>query len=348
MTDPSTLAPEAILAVPTGRPEMLFTGDADTAKREWKALAKAWHPDRNKAPLAEQVFEHVKALHDEAQRRIAAGTWRGMGTVRFAAVSGKTYEVRHRRAGDFELGEFYLGRKAIAWAVRKSEKDLFERAVAAIGAFRFGNEAMRKEIGRHLPKILATFETADRYVLVQESTPDLVLLEDLVSHLGGRMPAEHVAWMISSLENVACWLDWSGTVHGAIGPKTVFVSPKHHSVTLFGGWWYAHGRGAKLRALPASSLSEIRPDLLSRKVADTAIDLSLIRATARAALGDPAGQKIARDPSVPGALARWLIHPPAASARADYAGWEKAREAAFGPRRFVELAADPDQIYRHN
>ncbi len=348
MTDNSTLAPETILAVPAGRPELLFSSDADTAKREWKALAKAWHPDRNKASLAKEVFEHVASLYEEAERRIAAGTWRGAGSIRFSAYSGKTYELRHRRAGEFELGEFYLGRKAIAWAVRKSEKDLFDRAVAAIGAFRFGNDAMRKEIGRRLPKILASFETSDRFVLVQESTPDLVLLEDLVAWLGGRMPPEHVAWIVSSLENLTCWLEWTGTVHGAIGSKTVFVSPKHHSVTLCGGWWYAHERGATLKALPASSLAHIRPDLLSRMVAEPAIDLSLIRATARAALGDLAGQKIARDPTVPGALARWLIHPPANSARADYAGWEKAREAAFGPRRFVELAADPDQIYRHN
>ena len=69
-----------------------------------------------------------------------------------------------------------------------------------------------------------------------------------------------------------------------------------------------------------------------------------MRLTVREALGDPAGTRLAADRALPRPFADWLLLPSAGDAQADYAGWEKAREASFGPRRFVKWSFDPAAI----
>src|SRR5258707_10974722 len=134
-------------------------------------------------------------------------------------------------------------------------------------------------------------------------------------------------------------------MHGGIGPHSVFLSPKAHSVALLGGWWYATPIGAKLAALPERALRVLPPVVADSKIAAGAIDLELIRLTGREMLADPSGVKLLREARVPKPFATWLNHPPAANAFADYQSWEAARDAGFGPRRFVELGIDPDAVY---
>jgi len=52
-----------------------------------------------------------------------------------------------------------------------------------------------------------------------------------------------------------------------------------------------------------------------------------------------------RSPEVPKPFADFLVDPPAGTAVADYERWQSALTAAFGARRFVPLAIEPDAIY---
>ena len=45
-------------------------------------------------------------------------------------------------------------------------------------------------------------------------------------------------------------------------------------------------------------------------------------------------------------MAEWLVLPPADDAFQDYRSWERAREASFGARRFVEMDVDVDALIR--
>ncbi len=56
-------------------PEFLFTGKIDEAKKEFKTLAKLWHPDKNKSINAGKVMAHISALHSLAEERINLGRW---------------------------------------------------------------------------------------------------------------------------------------------------------------------------------------------------------------------------------------------------------------------------------
>ncbi len=342
----TSISPQAILAVPLTEPQRLFSGEAETMRAEWRSLAARFHPDRHPEDTrATEVLQHINALHAEALRKLASGLWEEPGMLRLEATDGRRVELAFCRKGSFELGEQYIGRDFIAFSLAKTERDLFEAAISTIRRLRFRDDAMRQEMARFLPEIVDTIETAERLVLIVRRRRGEILLADLIGHMDGRLPPRHVAWILSGLENLACYLDWAGLMHGAVGPASVFVSPQHHTAALRGGWWYAAAFGARLVALPQRTLAVLPPIVADGKRAAGAIDGELIRLTGREMLGDSAGARLLRAADVPKALAAWLQQPPCACALDDYRSWETARDAAFGPRRFAELKVDAEAIY---
>jgi len=307
----------------------------------FRRLARHWHPDVNRDPGAGEVFRHLVALRVAAEA--AAGT-RPAGTVRsFRGTDDRAFEMRHLRARPFDAGEILVGRSSVAYVVSEDFADLAETAAA--WRPRFADAAMRAEMERFLPAPATAVATTAGRVMGYRRTPDQILLGDLVGHLGGRLDPFHAAWLASGLMNLCCWLEWAGLSHGWIGPDTVLVSPTFHSVALTGPFLFAAPLGTGLAALPERTLSVVPRLGLPDAVAEGATDRELARLTVREALGDPGGGRILSDGSVPQAFALWLATPPAGDARRDYAGWETAREAAFGPRRFVELKVSSPDVY---
>jgi hypothetical protein len=94
-------------------------------------------------------------------------------------------------------------------------------------------------------------------------------------------------------------------------------------------------------ALPERTLAELPRLEAPDAVCDGGIDPALVRLTIREALGDPAGTRLAGDPTFPNPFALWLLMPGADNAQADFRAWEQARDAAFGPRRFIQWDFDP-------
>jgi len=343
MRDPSSLTAPELLAL--AEPERLFSPTLAAVKREYRALAWAWHPDRNPAAEAAQVFAHLGGLYRAAVEKLARGIWHAPGLFQCTAPDGAVHMIRYHARHAFELGEMLLGRTAIAFVVRREFADLYDNAGRAIGRFRFADAGMRAQMAPCLPAA-TTIATPDGPVMLVDKAPDLVLLRDLLDHLGGALAPRHVAWVLSSLYNLACWLDHAGLTHNAIGLDTVLVSPAAHRCALLGGWWYAARRGDRLRALPARSAALAPPDMLRARSADPRLDLELIRATGRALLGDETGSRLARERRAPRPLVDWLRCAASDAALDDYRAWGPVLEASFGARRFVELGVTASDIYR--
>jgi hypothetical protein len=87
------------------------------------------------------------------------------------------------------------------------------------------------------------------------------------------------------------------------------------------------------------------PRAAAAKRATPRLDRELIRLAGRTLLGDPGGTRLLRDAGVPEALRRWVTTPGDENGIEDYANWERARAAAFGPRRFVVMDLTPREIY---
>jgi hypothetical protein len=337
---------EAILRISPSRPDRLFPGDDAQVHQLYHRLVSYWHPDRNKAPLATDVFQHIVTLYAQAKEQIASGKWRSShGERTLTTRDGRQYRIKHCARRTFELGEILIGSTMAAFIVTPDASDLSASALSMLKAFRFATQDMRQQIAPCLPEMQAALETHEGCALIIKKPTDNVLLADLVEHLGGTVPAVHVAWMLSSLYNLACWLEWAQITHNAIAPDTVFVSPQRHTIALYGGWWYAVRTGERLTALPTRTVANAPQDIVRGKVADQRCDLELIRATGRELLGDNSGIRLLRDPSIPRPMAEWLCHPSTGSALTDYRFWRDVLVASFGARRFVRLDVTSEQLY---
>lgn len=326
-----TMTAEDILAIRPSQARRLFPGDAAAVDARFHDMAKRWHPDRNPG-VDSSVFARLVELRDRAKSEDPASDERI-----FRTRDGRSFRFVFlaRHATDF--GEILVGRTRIAHVVRADLADLAERADAF--SPRFADDGMRREMERFLPRREATLDTPDGMVFVEVKTPDQILLRDLMRE--APFDARHAAWMATRMVNLACWLEWCSLAHGAIGPDSLLVSPEFHSVSISGPFLTARTFGLQPLALPERTISACPRYALDGETVDARLDPALIRLTLRECLGDPAGTTLRADPAFPKPFADWLLMPSGGGARADFPAWERARDASFGPRRFVKWDVDP-------
>lgn len=347
-TDPATAFTAAgLLAIPADRPEKLFSGDDEADRGLYRTLAMEFHPDRH--PAYGEVFKHLAGLRAARDRQICDGTWCGAGRLELALGGGRRLKIRFLRRYPFELGTLLIGARSITWQIRSEHRALYEQGVRTLKGLRFANRAMRDEMARVLPRIELEAETGEGPVLVLARGPDVMRLRDVLEHLGGTIPPRHVAWILGALHNLGAYLHWAGLTHNAISPDTCFISPRDHTGLLLGGWWYARPAGDAVTYLPGPSADVWRtilpPRVAAARRATPALDRELIRLVARTLLGDPGGTRLLRDPAIPAPLRRWVTTPGDDDGIEDYANWARARDAAFGPQRFVTMDLTPQEMY---
>jgi hypothetical protein len=340
-----TLTASQILAIAPAEPERLFSGDPGSLRREFAALVKCWHPDRNGAGDAHDVMQRVVALYDAARQKLATGEWCPPGVLRIAPLAGKPFDLKVRQRRPFELGEMAVAEKRIVFLVEKEHAALFEMGLRRIGDVRYPDAKVRCQIAKFMPHVQGVYETAQRRIAVVDKPADAVPLDDLVARVGGEMPPEHAAWVVSSLLNLACFFEVTGFTHNAISPETVFVSAKHHASYLLGGWWYAAPAGSRIEALPETTYGVLPPSMALTKRAHIRLDLESIRAAGRTILGDPTGIGLPGRKNLPAPMANFLRLPAPDSAIADYRAWRQVLRDSFGPPRFLELPVSFDDVY---
>ena len=52
----------------------LFSNNIDATKTKYKELVKEWHPDSNKNPKAQEVFQKITELYNAALKLFKQGT----------------------------------------------------------------------------------------------------------------------------------------------------------------------------------------------------------------------------------------------------------------------------------
>lgn len=338
---PASAAPPddapGLLAIPEDRPDLLFPEDPAASADRWKALVRRWHPDRNAAPDAAAVFARLAALKATAERWRAEGRWRSADSLWLRGCDCRRRRLRFRAHRPFELGEMLIARTCLHLLYAPAQGDLAANAARRIAGLAFADRRMQREMRGRLPVLAADFETPGGRVQVLEKQADMVRLADLVAHAGGRLPPRHLAWILGGMLHLACYLDWAGLAHNAIGPETWFVSPERHAGALLGGWSYAVGEGARLLAAPARTVAAASSRWRRDGRAEGRLDRELIRLTGREIAGD--------SHALPAAMRAWLANPAPPDALEDYADWTRALRESFGPPRFARLNLRAEAVY---
>lgn len=315
------------------RPEDLFPGDVDKAKKLFRDLSRRWHPD--KPDGSTEVFAHIADLYATAILKLKVGDWDGSAVLNLEDAAGKTRTFAIRASAPFELGRSLVGDDHATYIIDTHHAHLLDHAYNAPRLFTYASNKMRQEFERYLPHSPRSWRMADgRLVLQVDKTPDLIRLRDIVTHIGA-LESRHISWIVSGLLNLACYLSHAGIVHHDISPDTYFVSPNFHSGALLGGWWYARNRGERILVVPKRTYNLLPFKARMRKVASAQTDLELIRATARECI----------DGGAPVPMQAWLGHVGQGSAVEQYHEWGDVLERSFGKRRFIKLPVDADLVY---
>lgn len=336
-----------ILAVQDSEPERLFPNSLTGAQYKYYELMKEWHVDVNKSPDALKVSQHITKLYQTVKERIATSSWRSVGTIVLHTKNGKACHFKHREKLAFDLGETWVGDTKLYYVFDSTYKLLFSNGYDSIMDLKFADTEMAK-----LKECLPLFEFAaelddGRWLLVLNKPEDAYPLRLVLNALGGHMDPRHVAWIMTRLHNLACYLNWAGITHNAISVDNCFISPSRHLVMLYGGWSFSAEVGQRLTVLPRQSIDYAPLEIKRTKLAKPVLDHTLIRVVGRELLGDITGTDLTRAKAAPQPMIDYLRTSPTKGAIENYTYWtERVLKTSFGARRFVKLELTASDIYR--
>lgn len=335
------------LGLTDGSARDIFPGSAAEIQSLYRKLVQRWHPDRNPDPKAPDVFIRIQSLY-----AVATGSRAPASAAVFELKDheGRLFRFQGTAQAPFELGQWGRGAQTLAYRVSPDNLDLFDNAVARIRTLGFASDAMRQAMAPVLPTLAGAPKGPEGGLLVLKHAPEAIRLRDLYEHTKdaqGSMDPLHVAWIVSNLLNLACYLEHQQLAHHAIDLDSLWVVPERHEVALLGGWFYAKRFGDALSALPTSSLNMASAAYLSNKTAAQGFDLELIRAVGRELLGDRRGQHLA-DKHGHKPFVRFLQLPSKNNAVDDYRHWKEVLQASFGPPKFVPMTVSVSHVYKEN
>lgn len=316
----------------------LFPYGVDNVKAKYKELVKEWHPDANKNSKAADVFQKITELYNKALELLEQGTWEKTNYVLIAKDNGKKIALNYDTVFDFELGTCYVTKTKIVYVLGKDKKKYFDNAITRIKSLKYADKKMEDTLSICMPKIYQTFQSNNgEYVIVLDKTEDVYPLKSVFEYFGNKIQDRHVAWIISRLCNLTCFLKYNGIVHNGININNVFVSPQYHSILLLGGWWYTTKENEKMIGTTKDIFSIMSVTAKGSKKSSYLTDLESVKLLGRQLLGESNCRKLALDTTIPKAFINFLISGSGDDSYKEFSKWDKALNDSYGARRFVKM-----------
>lgn len=228
-------------------PEDVF-GTGDDPLAVYRKLVRTCHPDQHHEPLAEETFQKLNALKDEAKKRIDSGDY------------GKKIPLPH--CTPLEIGKYKVKRKPIVGDLADLYTVEGSSRLVKVARSYDDNDLMRAEaralklldgitgpVRDGAPILAETFQingSRKREVNVIVEFPGFVSAE----HVRNKMIIDNrtTVWMFKRILSLLTWVHHFKLAHGAILPPHVLfypdndghigVDPRKHSIRLI-DWCYS-------------------------------------------------------------------------------------------------------------
>ena len=259
-----------------------------------------------------RMLEYLSALAQNEETKASEDRlWTNSEKEIFVTSDGTDITIEYIYKG-FEDGvHIYATRKNVILIYPKGRSEEGERAITMFSGLAYPQADVR-DLARSFPSLVGRFLLDDgRLMIVCSKSESMYPVE-----MFGALPARHVEWIISRLENIACVMEYNEIVHGGITPANIFINPKTHEAALYGGWH------------KVKKNMDFRAGLL--KLNHVTTDLQDIRQTAKQLLG-----KDYEDAPKP--LINFINGRPAKDAYDDFGLWDSVIENELGGRHFSEF-----------
>lgn len=303
---------------------------------EYKTLVKIWHPDM--ASGDREVFDHIQKLHDNFNNGIE------IDTVIITRKNGTKFKIHYLKTYDIVIGTAYLSATKLSFHIKSDYDELITNAVKVMKDFKYPNNDVKESMLVRQPKFIEIIDTDIGKLLVIDRPSNLIRLRDVLDYYK-QVPAKHVAWIISELLNYACYMQYANITHNDLSLDSIFICPEKHTIAILGGWWFSVEARKQMRFLPDRTIRNTPDKLISTKIADSRIDLGLIRLLGRELLGDDGGTKLVNNTDIPKPFCEWLRVASHGSASTDYREWPEILKNSWGPPKFQKMDLNANEIY---
>lgn len=344
-----TFSADEILKIRIEKPEVIFMADSEVAlKSIYRKMSALWHPDKHISDRQDtsKVFAHIKALYESAVNKLKQGTLGKGLVVKFQTKNGKEFLFKYQKEKDFELGKVYITNEYVAWCFLPEYKTNAQEGLEKIKKLKFADDKMKSEFSKYVPHIAESFETENYFVVVMKKEKGFLNLKDVFDYYV-KMEPKHMAWVISTMYNLACFFKYNGIMHGGFTLDNYYINPGNHEGYALGGWWYSKNFGEKLEILSEVAVDVAPVSLLNSKKASEGLDLEMIKLAGRIMLGDSTGVYLNKNPDLPKRLVSWLRDASMGNSFKDYQIWmNEVLKESFGVRRFIKMDLTANDIYK--
>lgn len=243
-----------------------------------------------------KLLSFYKAAAESKELDYNADTlWECNGEEHFTMKNGQDLSVKYMYKYDYKGCICFVAKENAVYVFENdTEKQLFLKGIQKL----VFPEADAK-LHRCFPNMKMEIALSDgREVLVFLRRPNFFPAE-----LFSPFTSEHLAWVISRMENICCELKYSEIEHGGIDATSIWINPITHEGALFGDW-------RKVKSITGSS------------------DLEDLRKTAI---------ELAKNTREPIELYDFLNSKPEGDAYEDFTRWNEVIEKGFGGHKFVKM-----------
>ena len=316
------------------KPGDIFPNDETKCKLKYKDYIKQYHPDVKGGDA--DVFEHITKLYKEAIKLIKTGEWEKTNYIELKTKEGKTFQINYLYTSDFEIGTYYVCKRHLIYIIDEEQGKYYKNYLE-----------METVMKRTMPEVIKNGQLAngDFYIVISktEDVYPLILLLKSVK----RLDPKHVAWMISRLSSICCFLEYNEIVHNGITLESCFVSPQYHSILLLGGWWYAVDSGKEMIGTTGEIYDLMPVTAKTSKMASTITDLESVKLIGRQLFDEKSCRTLKMRKDIPDPIINFLVKGSSDNAIEEMTDWDNSLTDAYGKRKFVELNVTSEQIYKY-
>lgn len=293
----------------------LFHSGEDNIRKEYREYAKIIHPDVCDDPDAEAAFQQLSEFYEDAIKSARDGT----------------FGYLHRMK--FEIGERIVYDDRIIYIFDKGKEKYRERYSESCQKIRYKDMRMTETYRNRMPVVWE--DDKQQIVIHKKETqyPMDLFLKVYGPELGGR----DIAWMISRMCDLLCFLKYNGLVLNDIQPRSLFIDPDDHSISIYGGWWYAAREGEKMIGTSKEVYSLMPSAVRTNGLASAITDMESMKQMFRT---------ICAGKDIPKPITDWIDSGSTGDPYQAYFDWNVALDKAYGPRKFKKFETKKENIYQ--